>query len=341
MKYFFVFFICLFLLSCEFVPTASNKKPKESVQRLNLNKGWNAVSFFVLPDQSPRVDSIFGSIQQELIQVEGYAGANAGVYNPSRINNSFDRIEANRAYLVDVVKHSTLTLSGDNFALKNVLLNSSVHNNAGMKVGYFPVPGDKPYYVDDLDISSIDSLVLIYDLRGGIYWPKYNINSLGLLFPGKSYFFAFYGTIDCSLAEDVVFHELKSSNLPLRPAGLPNTWGVDNYTPYFHFLLFSTDNFKPYSNGDFLGAFTQEGECAGLQILDTNKKYTAIPLFKDDLLDNVKNGFYEGESIEIRLFRQHDQSIHNYTIFPKKNSDKKLNFHSWEIDTVAKIMEVN
>ncbi len=86
-------------------------------------------------------------------------------------------------------------------------------------------------------------------------------------------------------------------------APLPAEWQIQNQTPATHLVLISAEVISALElqSGDYLGAFTSDGHCAGVLQVDKADKNYCLTLYGDDPFTPVKDGFAAGEAITLRL----------------------------------------
>jgi len=84
-----------------------------------------------------------------------------------------------------------------------------------------------------------------------------------------------------------------------------DSWQIQNHTPDTHLVLIPNEVIRnmELQPGDFLGAFTTEGQCYGtIEINSTNENH-CLTVYGDDVYTPAKDGFIEGEPIQVKLFQ--------------------------------------
>lgn len=87
-------------------------------------------------------------------------------------------------------------------------------------------------------------------------------------------------------------------------------WNEPTYTGSSHIVVFDADASVSFAKGDMIGAFTNDGACAGLTLCDG--KAVSLALFADDITTSVNDGFVQGESLTFKLYRQSNDTEYNY-----------------------------
>ncbi len=84
-----------------------------------------------------------------------------------------------------------------------------------------------------------------------------------------------------------------------------SSWQIQNHTPATHLVLIAGDVIKnmELQPGDFLGAFTAEGQCSGIIQIEGIDKNLCLTVYGDDPFTPEKDGFTDGEPILIRQYQ--------------------------------------
>lgn len=145
------------------------------VHTITFNAGWNSVSSFLLPVNS-NIETIFGELSNDLIILQNLAG----FYYPDGGVNTIGNWSPQSAYQLKVDQNTSLTIVGFPEEDKSFQL------NAGWNL--VPVISDQPVDITLLLGNIIESVVMVKSASGlQLYWPEYNINTLGMMQPGNAY----------------------------------------------------------------------------------------------------------------------------------------------------------
>jgi hypothetical protein len=134
----------------------------------------------------------------------------------------------------------------------------------------------------------------------GIYWPGFNINTLQMLYPGRAYHLLNNGAPitfvypKCSLPA----MGYKEGHLEIQ-----SPWNEISKSPSTHIFGFEASVLSQFQSGDIIGAFTSDGDCAGILSIDEYDGAQALVAFAKDPLSEANDGFNEGEIVSFRVFR--------------------------------------
>ena len=205
--------------------------------------------------------------------------------------NTMGNFTNDHGYISKMSAEATLTLEG-------MMIAPTIALNAGWNL--FPILVD--CNLDAAEVfGAIEGFIIGYEVAGnGIYYPAGSIATLTTLVPGKAYWVKVSGAATYTFPECI--GGTKASYIaPLRHAN--NTpWNEPTYTGLSHIVVFDAEASVSFAKGDMIGAFTNDGACAGLTLCDG--KAVSLALFADDITTLVNDGFVQGEFITFKLFRQ-------------------------------------
>lgn len=184
---------------------------------------------------------------------------------------------------------------------------------------------------------------LIKEIGGsGVYWPAVGVNSIGLLQPGRAYLLRSNGHFS---VEFPICDNSKSGSLStvFRPDN-PTNWGEINYTSSTHVIAFDDKLMAQLGAGNYVGAFTASGLCAGIAEIDL--KGSALTVFGNDQFTMSSDGFTEEELIGFKLFdvatgQTHDLEVMFDTGFGDHNGTFRTNGISRVISATAGSLSIN
>jgi hypothetical protein len=181
-----------------------------------------------------------------------------------------------------------------------------------LAVGWNLIPVLSSCEVPVADVfEGFSGLTIVKQVAGSyIYWPAYNINTLVSLVPGKAYFVA------TGSAGSVTYPGCTKSVSTLTSTSTLNKWQdqkPENFTPWNNLHYTATSHAIAFpaevlanseiKTGDFIGAFTPEGLCAGFTEVTGLNSNTALVCFSNDETTPGKDGFEIGEMLRFKLFR--------------------------------------
>jgi len=135
-----------------------------------------------------------------------------------------------------------------------------------------------------------------------LYWPAYNINTLGNLNPGKAYFVA------AADGGTITFPECTKSTPSIKQSSKPlnlTPWNDLHYTATSHAIAFPSEAFHNSGilPGDVLGVFSFDGICCGQAEIADLKSNFAITAFANDEITAGKDGLESGEPFQFKVYR--------------------------------------
>jgi hypothetical protein len=279
--------------------------PAYKTHNLEIPAGWSSISSYLkpgtdlplnnIPSASPRTgaDSIrrmMAPVINSLVIVQNLTKT----YWPAQNINTIGKWSTASGYKIKVTQPVTLPVIGTDLSSKALTLVTGWN--------LIPVLSDCNVQVESLFAANLNKITVIKEIAGtNIYWPSVNIKTLITLQPGKAYLMAvssgFTATFPActSFFKDEEIHDVVFEN--------NSPWNTPILTPSNHAIALPSEvlgNLKP---SDVIGAFTEEGICAGMvQINDVSKSYL-LQVFGDDQTTFEKDGFDESEFLSFKLFR--------------------------------------
>jgi len=146
------------------------------LHQISLPAGWSGLSSYLLPENSD-IEIIFSDILSELVIVQNMTG----YYYPATGVNSIVNWESQSAYQIKLTEAVTLTIAGQPESNKTLQLSEGWN--------LIPVISDEPVAVNDLFAGVAGNLIIVKAVADvTIFWPTYNVNTIGMMQPGKAYF---------------------------------------------------------------------------------------------------------------------------------------------------------
>ena len=290
-----------------------------STQTISLNRGWNIISFNVIPG-NPDIMDIFQSLIDEgklkkVMDEAGHALENLGVFGGW--TNKIGNMEVNKGYKVNVSEAVLLELQGTPVALPMVINLASGWN-------IIAYPAAQPQDAMTIFQPLIDEGKLKKVMNeAGFALENYGVfggwtNRIGNLLPNKGYKIRMLsaGTLTIPAGGTklaVIYPEVLASS-HFRKVFVGN--GTD------HMNINLIDLMKGgFKTGDEIGIF--DGNlCVGAAQVGPDQMITdqiGIPASCNDGLELDPNGFISGNSVTIRLFRNNTE----YLLTPELLNDSK------------------
>jgi len=243
---------------------------------ISIPAGWSGISSYVIPGQ-PALEDVFAPISNELI----IAQTMTGMYFPGENINTIGNWVSHSAYKVKTNAACMLEMIGEYETNLAVQLSS----------GWNLLPVVTPDGADPGDLfMPVNSFVIAKDVAGtGVYWPQYNINSIGYILPGKAYYVLMTapGVVDYTGMKSATsgtltgFVTLSGLGYNIQP------------TPSTHTIAILPEALKGFEPGAIIGAYDQNDNCFGVTVY--NSEFISLTVFGDDPTTAEKDGFFEGE----------------------------------------------
>jgi hypothetical protein len=261
-----------------------------TTQNITIYAGWSGISSFVDPFTKP-VEEIFAPFGDDFIILMN----SNGFYYPASNTNTLGNWDYLSGYQIKTAQDIELSIAGSPIADPSV----------DLQTGWNLIPvltscGGQIYQIFD----GLAGLNIIKEIAGtNVYWPAYGITTLQYLEPGKSYWVSVNSNSnftypDCSANSYIPGpQEIQSNETP---------WNNVYYSAVNHVIALpsSVTHNANLCAGDYLGAFTSSGRCAGMAEINNINANIAITVFGNDEFTAENDGFENGETLQFRLFRQ-------------------------------------
>lgn len=291
-----------------FMPLTSNTLVIESsysIQTISLTEGWNIISFNKELEDNTLFEIIEPLIDQNKLRIAFDEEGSTIFYN-SVYNQWIDNIGTwyeQEGYYVNVADDAILSVFGEPF-----LSERDIHLTKGWNIMGYPL--QNPQYA----LSAFDSLIAsgklvrVIDEKGNtieyVEEEEMWIDNILFLKPGEGYLI--------KVTENAIFtlrdnNDVAKNRSPERNAG----------TEYFE-KSFSGNPFNPmniFIKGDLpeetleIAAFADEiciGASIAEKILINGNNYYRIVATSDDPMTQIKDGFYNSDSIKIKYWNGTD-----------------------------------
>jgi len=256
---------------------------------LRLEKGWNTISFPVMPADSD-VESVFGETGDNLVLVKNGKGE---VYWPSYSIDQIGVVTITGGYRVYMNRGDEITVRGTEIYSPDVRYRLRPGWNL---IGYTGVDGLAPSAAFEPILAS---LVIVKDGLGNVFWPVYGVDDLGALYRGEGYWVNVTGHATFSFPHGQAVKTISGR----RTAGGIRHFGPVSGTGANATLLLKADVRNPDSgitltDGDEVGVFSPAGLCAGAGVWEGGRP-CVITLWGDDPMTGAVDGLVEGESFTL------------------------------------------
>lgn len=283
----------------------------------NLPQGWSGISTYKTPFDTD-LEHIFAPVSPYFTILQNQWG----IYWPAENINTLVNWDLYSGYLIKMTTPATLEIGcvRDNI------------NTLDIENGWNLMPVLSQGNVNVSQLFAGKDVEIVKEAAGWrVYWPAYNINTIGSLVPGKSYF------AKMITGASLVFPEGSDNGSNAQPAQFINTspWEPLPCTPSSHILAFGSHLLGQIKPGDIIGAFTQDGHCAGIVSFDENG--TALTINGDDVLTRENDGFTENEQLSFRIYRPSTQEEFELEVVYENSLDNSGLFHNNALSAVLQV----
>lgn len=252
------------------------------IQNIALQSGWGIFSSYIDP-VNPSLDSVFQSILGITIIVKD---GNGSVYWPSFGLNLIGNMTIGQGYQVKMLTSGTLSIIGTALVPENTPLT--------IQPGWSIIAylRQSPAAIDQLFSSVSNDIDLLKNGNGMIYWPSFNVNTIGNMMPGQGYQIKAINTIyytypanslnlkwhgDCN-------HPIHFQNV--EPTGESMTIGI----PWDSWIFTP----KP---GDEIGVYSENGTLVGSSLIQNQN--VAFSIWGNDELSLNCDGLLPGNKLNL------------------------------------------
>ena len=280
-------------------------------QGVIIPQGWSGISSYMIPFNA-NIPDIFYPIDNTLILLYNYNG----MYWPSAGVNSLGVWNEYSGYVIKLSNSNILPVFGQEVTNKQVEL----------PTGWNIIPVLSNGDVDVVNVfAGVSGFFAAKDVAGtGVFWPQYNINTIGNLKTGKSYYV--YMTAPGSITYPG--GNLKTS--VIEPVAFENVspWSDVYYTPGTHIVAFAAEATSGFEKGDIIAAFTPSGLCTGMNTHSEN--IANLVLNGDDTYTEEIDGFVASENISFKLYRPSTEETFDLEVSydPSLDNTGKFNINS-------------
>nr|NQU90158.1 T9SS type A sorting domain-containing protein [Bacteroidota bacterium] len=291
-------------------------------QEVQIPMGWSGISSFVQPVYD-NMETVTLPMVQNIRQMWNYSG----IFQPEWGVNTIGNWNYMDGYVIKVTAESSLILSGSESDSKTINLTE------GWNI--IPVLDDVSVPSSDIFSPLGDILIIAKEIAGiNIYYPAFNITSLNSVASGKAYFVKV--TQDCSITYPANVSKAGIQN-DLSIGSIATPWNEINVTAGSHTMVFPAAINGFFEAGDMIGAFDQDATCSGIIQVGEDGQSFALNLFSDDQFTGIKDGFADGETIQIKMFRPSTGETRELEISYDQSSPNQGQFTNHGISVIGQV----
>ncbi len=278
------------------------------LMEIQLQAGWNMISSNINPEVTD-IAELFNEVDDPDLFIKNNAGT---AYWPAV--EIYDLTEWNfyEGYQVYVSQQHAMSWYGD----KIDPASTPVYLSEGWNI--IPYFLDTAVPVTDALQSVEDKIVVVKDIGGNVYWPEYEVNTLGAMQPGQGY--QVYLSADAELTYPAATEKIVASDLAHRPVVNISTQ-QSHYNPEFTntgsnaVLLVQCPEFH---NDDEIGVWTSSGRLAGNGVVRNGRAVITI-WGNNAATPDVIDGAVEDEELHLTIWSHTWDEERNLTVHSLKN----------------------
>lgn len=255
-----------------------------TTQTLNIYEGWSGISTSIDPVLQD-VETILAPISSDVeIMYNLY-----GLFWPGQSVNTLGDWDETSGYIIKVNDDVSLEINGTELQFNTVDLSQGWNLiPVYSQVDAMSVLGGLPGFIVAKGIATSE-----------ILWPGFNIYTLPILQPGKAYmiYMTQPGSFTYPAGSTKSFDPVNNTQIISTP------WNDYHISPSTHVVAFATGSLEMLNPGDLIGAFTEDGMCAGVATVINREQPLALLLMGDDLTTGAIDGFITEEKIHFKCYK--------------------------------------
>ena len=281
---------------------------------------WRGLSSYLNP-VNPDIQTMFADlINDDLLTI--LYNPDLGIFWPEGNVYTLTTWDSQYGYIFKTSGYSEFTILGDEVTDKTVDI-------AAHHWTVIPVLGKSPESVAVLFSLFGDQCVVKSIGDCGVYWPYFNINTIGNLIPGYGYIA--YATVDGSITFATKGGET-SLIKPFEPTNA-TPWNDVHHSPVTHVIAFPENVVSELEPGDVIGAFNSTGICTGM--VEYREGPTALSVSGEDISTPSADGMAENEPLTFRLYRPSVDKVFDLEVVYDPTLDHSGMFHANGLSAVA------
>jgi len=236
-------------------------------QDIPLTEGWNLISTYIVPDY-PSMGDVLAPVVGDLFLAKDEIGS---VFWPAYNLNNIGDHTVGKAYKVKMTADATLQVRG---AIANAADYPLSLNEGWSYLGYLrKEAADISVVMESIE----EDVLLIKDGTGNVYWPEFNVNTIGNMEPGKGYQVRMVSTREFNFpGNDITLPQLRTSSQ------LPNKfYNTPKPKEYSMNIALPLDLLGDFVIGDELAVKNQDMEVIASTVF--NNQSIALTIWIDEV----------------------------------------------------------
>jgi hypothetical protein len=289
-------------------------------QDYTFTAGWHGISGYLNP-VNPDIQTMFADLINNGVLTILY-NPDLGVFWPGGNVYTLNTWDAQYGYILKTSGDAGFMICGEEVTDKTVDI-------AAHHWTVIPVLGKSPESIAGLFSSFGDQCVVKSIGNCGVYWPHYNINTIGNLIPGEAY--NAYTNVNGSITYTTKGSET-SLIKPFEPTNA-TPWNDVHQSPVTHVIAFPENVVSELLSGDIIGAFNSTGLCTGM--VEYRKNPMALAVNGEDISTPSADGMAENEPLTYRLYRPPVDKVFDLEVVYDPTLDHSGVFHANGLSAVT------
>jgi len=275
----------------------------ETPQTITLNSGWSMISSNVSINRS--IDDVLQDIESSVFIVKDDQG---DIFWPDWSINSIGNWSNGSGYLVKMNSESLIEVTGQPLLPEITPINL---NQGWNMMAYLPTLSSTPEVLFD---QINDKLIIVKDDYGNVYYPDFNLNTIGSFYPGEGY--------QLKVTEGFSFNypKIDEEQRVQSPVQAPLFYRKAQNTGSNMTLIIPDEAWlnKP-KLGDEIVAYDVNNNVVGSIVYSGGNQVMAI--WGDDATTAVNEALLSGESFYLNIWSSESDKIHSLEIHSFESGD--------------------
>jgi hypothetical protein len=279
-----------------------NPGRKQKSQHIFLQPGWNTISTYVEP-YDVTLSSLFGDVESNLLLLNNNAGK---VYWPLFDIDEINSWNYREGYQIFIGDADTLIVNG----LSLLPDETPIHLKNGWNLTAYLLDYSLP--IETALKSVKNSIGIVLNNNGEIYWPEYGINAINELQPGQGYRIfsnndvTFHYPLDEKPSSKMVTNSGQVRYVNFNPLS-PRQFVIDKPLTGINAILLVESEI--FSDVDEVGVWTEKGELVGSGVVNNGR--AAVTVWGENVqFQEDKFGAATGELLRLTVWSTDQQKEH-------------------------------
>ena len=230
------------------------------------------------------------------------------VYWPDWALNTIGNWEDGSAYLLKSSEASELNVEGQPLVPQ---ITPIVLSEGWNMMAYLPSVASSPEMALD---GMVEEIIIVKDVLGNVYWPYFNLNTIGALEPGKGY--------QLKVQNDIVFNypNIQNEQRPVSTVTPPMFYKETSCTgSNMTVLILESAWVEKPQIGDEIVAYDANSNIVASTVFTGSNQ--VLTLWGDDVTTEFKEALNTGESFYLNLWNKETEVINKLEVYAYTQGD--------------------